>query len=76
MERQHLRRQFNKLNELLVKIRTQLSEIIRTIGNANYVLERFMADERRRALERHRLEWEKNNNGPSLYNSLAEDEID
>ena len=64
------------LIELLVKIRTQLSETIRTIDNANtYVLQRFIADEQRRALERHRLEWEKNN-GPSFYNSLAEDEID
>jgi len=66
-----------ELIELLVKIRTQLSETIRTIDNTSaYVLQRFMADERRRALERHRLEWEKNNDEPSFNHSLAEDEID
>jgi len=56
MERQHLRR---KLNELLAKIQIQLSEIVCSIDNVNVnanTLERLIADERRLAMERYRLE--------------------
>ena len=74
-----LRRQLNELNELFATIRIQLSEIVRSIDDINVnanTLERFIADERRLAMERHRLEWEENNDGSLLYNLLAEDEID
>ena len=75
MERQYVSTQFN---EQLAKIQIQLLELVKTIDDIKidaYTLEK-LADNRRRALERHRLEWEKKNYGPSCYNSNAEDEID
>ena len=76
MDRQRL----DRIETLLYHIQNQLTKVERLLNNDNRSPDLDdLAERRRQALERHRIEWERNGRSPPVLrkcSELCEDEID